>query len=919
MNNGDPIRKSDANFYTIVAVTLFIGVGLFAGLIYCNLTLSSFQDDAYWLLPSLAHDLDSGITWQEQLARDSGERGAFSLNLWLRILYAVWGSQYSVYLIVGLCLHALCTFLLVFALRECRLRKDIAYFVGLLFFFCSEHYHAYFWVIGHQHILSLISILLAFVVTNRLMRISARGFFQFKFRNYVFMIILFFSLSVNRVSAFFIIAIQSILFFYHKLKFPLKPAGKRIGLYDPRILIFCVTAVSTSIFPIFQTFSGHEGWQISSFINPLLPSFLTGEDDFYFALAMCSVVLFIAVVILFAEACVRLKESFSIKNKNFFPIVVYFMSVIAIPSVILLNQKTTSVIPALIENLFYKVQGPSILSQRWSPIFQIEFADLWQTEFANLLISGLLFALVVLIRPRNSRQYVLSSLFFMLVAAGLTYFNSLAKHLELTSIPSRYVYYFTPALCMSLGLMADFCLRFARPILRIFWLAVVGLIFAFINFKAINTRFNESNKANLFLPFQSLPPLMLAETLSEWVKKNNFSEKSLRLNVPVLEKYRWQALLSAYVPQSNSNFSPVYFQTQSFLNNLIPEFHVRLNNASSDPEIGFCDTWLCDRNRRPIPFPVQNCVDHKISFKSAARSDFFSYIVRENDTFDTATLKPVLLWWSLFDHPDFLFKMSASLLLKAVDVCDLHSSERASDFEKSLLGLWQSGQKTAVVFWSEGNLVASDSEGKNWILKRPETAKFNLKNGTLDWPNGETWVRPDYTLSAGVTSFVVDQTPVVQNISKILLASVGVWYSGRYDRSLIMLNTNGTGVLVFFPGHAYKIVMSGNRLRVPDLRIEGELSADQKQIVWSDGSIFERSMNLHSPIDGSWKVGGKYAFVQRITRTWFRFQNERGEHALGRAENNRISVERWNLNGLLSSDLMRLTWDNGSYWEKDEK
>src|SRR4030095_15619341 len=136
--------------YSAAIFLLFLtGATALIELILANQPFNGFEDDAYWLVPSLAYDLESGSAWQ-QLSKDTGERGALSLTMLLRGLYLLFGSNPTSYLITAAFLHITCSFMLLVAMRECGTERWTAFLASAGFLFCSMQFHAYFWVIGMQ-------------------------------------------------------------------------------------------------------------------------------------------------------------------------------------------------------------------------------------------------------------------------------------------------------------------------------------------------------------------------------------------------------------------------------------------------------------------------------------------------------------------------------------------------------------------------------------------------------------------------------------------------------------------------------------------------------------------------------------------------------------------------------------------------
>src|SRR6185436_1067980 len=100
------VRDSAGFRYRLAVVLLFLtGATVLVQAVLANRPFNGFEDDAYWLVPSLAYDLESGVSWEQQLSKDTGERGAISLNTLLRSLYLLFGTNPTYYIVTGTLLH----------------------------------------------------------------------------------------------------------------------------------------------------------------------------------------------------------------------------------------------------------------------------------------------------------------------------------------------------------------------------------------------------------------------------------------------------------------------------------------------------------------------------------------------------------------------------------------------------------------------------------------------------------------------------------------------------------------------------------------------------------------------------------------------------------------------------------------------
>lgn len=600
---------------------------------------NSFEDDAAWLLPSLAWDM-STLSWSEQLARDVGERGAISLNMMLRFLYLVFEGWPTGYILFGIFVHTICTFLLFVVLRACGYARATSLVTAIFFMLCSLQFHAIFWIIGLQHVLAVGSIFATCIVAQQIFRLTYCQYQKLTSWHYALTPILLLLLGFNRASIVINLFAWSLFFIYYGLKLGLggvvDKRKRRSAIW--RLYSFYVAGMLViPAFSFYQLSHQGEGWQV---INVLQHAGIPASFIQYF-----SSIPHLYIGLIFALALVCALTFFastylSSQIRKHFANICYFSGVIGIAATLIFLEKTRYVLPAILENLIF-IPDAAVLDMRWSPIDVFRFASLETTNFVNMALCLALLAIFVCARPKkNSAKLLYSTLFFM-VAAGLVYFNSLTKPpLSLNAIPSRYVYYFTPAIILGfiyLFINALSLNRFASSgnylaklhpvgwrfasvpridefrflgkwdLFKGFILVLFVCSFVLSNTKMLNKRLDHAPVYTFYTWFGPHPSFVLAESIALWAK-NYGHVGSISINLSGYKGVDWNKspYIGSYIPPPDSVFDPAIFRTQAYLTQMIGR-EARLRVVSGAADIMLCDGEWYGRTTRSIANGKDQC------------------------------------------------------------------------------------------------------------------------------------------------------------------------------------------------------------------------------------------------------------------------------------------------------------------------
>jgi hypothetical protein len=606
---------------------------------------NSFEDDAAWLLPSLARDM-STLSWSEQLARDVGERGALSLNMMLRFLYLVFDGWPTGYILFGIFVHTISTFLLFVVLRKSGYARVTSLVTTIFFLLCSLQFHAIFWIIGVQHVLAVGSIFATCIVAQQIFRLAYCRYQKLTFWHYAITPILLLLLGFNRASIAINLFVWSLFFVYYGLKLGLggvvdkrkrrAAIGRLYGFYVAGMLVI-------PAFSFYQFSHQGEGWQI---INALQHSRIPASLIQYFSSIPHLYTGLIVALALFCALTLLMSTYLPFNIRKHFANICYFSGVIGIAATLIFLKKTRYVLPAILENLIF-IPDDDVLDLRWSPIDVLRFASPETTNFVNIALCLALLAIFVFARPKKNLAKLLNTTLFFMVVVGLVYFNSLTSSplsplspLSVNAIPSRYVYYFTPAVILgfiyvltdilSLHRFASYGNYLAKlhpsgwrvaSVLRLDgfrflgkWDLIKGIILVFFvcsflltNARMLNKRLDHATVDTFYTWFGFHPSFVLAESIALWAK-NHGHVGSISINLSGYPGVDWSGKqnIASFVPPADSVFDPGIFRTQAYLTQMIGR-EARLRTVSGPADIIFCDGEWYGRTTQSIADGKDQC------------------------------------------------------------------------------------------------------------------------------------------------------------------------------------------------------------------------------------------------------------------------------------------------------------------------
>lgn len=626
---------------------------------------NSFEDDASWLVPSLALDM-STLSWPEQLARDVGERGAISLNMMLRFLYLIFEGWPTGYILFGIFAHTICSFLLFVVLRKCGVARVTSLVTMTLFFFCSLQFHAIFWIIGVQHVLAVGSIFATCVIAHHFFRLAYCQYHKLSFGYCTLALFLLFLLGFNRASIAINLFAWSLFFFYYALKLggvvdksSRLSAGLRLyGFYAAGMLVI-------PAFSFYQLAHQGEGWQVINIIQHAgIPiAFLT-----YFS-SVAHLYIGLTFVLALICALTFLVSTYTphLLRRNFATLC-YFSGIAGIFATLIVLDKTQNVLPSILENLFF-IPDIDILHYRWSPVDAFRFESSHTTPAVNTVLCFAMLLIFICTKPKKNSAKLFGATLFLMMTLGLIYFNSLTKPpLSLNALPSRYAYYFTPAIL--LGLTAAFvkllsqslpqyfsyCLtKYAFlekyvpayfrantlagaskwPFVSVIALALAVCTFVVANSIMLNQRLGQSKVDAFYNQFANNASFVLAESIASWVK-TTVHTGDISINLYGYKGLGWY--FGPFMPPVDSEFDPFIFNTQAYLTQLVSK-GTKLSSLYGSADIMLCGGVWYGRTRRPADIARAECAVGAPSLGGAPTPDEF---LQENGA-ELQILRPRLI------------------------------------------------------------------------------------------------------------------------------------------------------------------------------------------------------------------------------------------------------------------------------------
>jgi hypothetical protein len=577
------IGGATLRYRTAVLLLLLTAAAVFAQLIVANQPFNAFEDDAYWLVPSVAFELQADHSWQQQLSNDVGERGAISLTTLLRALYIVFGANPTYYILTAAFLHLTCSFLLLMAMRECGTDRWTALLASAAFLFCSVQFHAFFWIIGMQHVLVVASMLLTFVVVNRAMRSCMRASStKPRTLHFTLLLALLAVLSFNRPSILLNLFLITFVFLYYRLEYPANP-----GRTKSLTTLYVLAMVAAPAYEFIQMSRNGEGWQVASFV-PLFARLGTSMSGVRL-LALYTT--YIALLLGWTAAIEAVARRWKNQERQVTKIL-YYASIALVIVAVMFYDRNFAILSAIAENLFFVMKDSTSVTMRWAIISPHDFPASVDRAVRAALYLGWI-AIFIYARPRRKKQQILSAVWFVAVAVALAYVNSLMNApMFLRGIPSRYIYYFSPALFMSVALSTRrFFSTHFNAVGRIALLAGYGT-FIVLNIAAMHVRVVNATTA-FMNDGDSEQSFDIAQSVADWVHRTEHTG-DVKLNISAFHPKRWDDLVAEFIPPANSDFYPLFFNAQAFLSQLLHEQRTKLRVVIGPADLFVCGRKICE-------------------------------------------------------------------------------------------------------------------------------------------------------------------------------------------------------------------------------------------------------------------------------------------------------------------------------------
>jgi hypothetical protein len=229
---------------------------------------------------------------------------------------------------------------------------------------------------------------------------------------------------------------------------------------------------------------------------------------------------------------------------------------------------------------------------RWAIIHAHEFPNaIVRPVYAVVYLAWVV--IFIYAKPQRKEQQVLNAAWYVAIALGLAYVHFLMSGpMLLTGIPSRYIYYFSPALFMSIALAGRrfFSTNF-KAIGPVELRAGYGL-FIVLNVAGMHVRLMNSSVA-FMNDGDGQYSMDIAESIAAWVRKTGHTG-DVRLNVSAFRPKRWDSLVDEFIPPASSEFYPLFFNAQAFLSQMLHERHTRIRIVDGSADLFLCGRTVCE-------------------------------------------------------------------------------------------------------------------------------------------------------------------------------------------------------------------------------------------------------------------------------------------------------------------------------------
>jgi len=514
----------------------------------------ALHDDAYWLLPSLLHD--GALPLAEQLRRDVGERGAHSLNAYLRTILFLEGLNPRHHALTGIALHLLCCWLFFLVLAQRGFDRATALVASLVLLGASQAFHAWVWVIAHQHLLSLAFIFMAVSITYRMKQKLTDGFDTNRERAAWCLGVLAFLLlaSLNRLSSMFVTVAWWLSFARIAQAIPRRERFAAAGL-------FVVGLAVLWLYPAHQLVSGQEGWQVTQFANRLL-RLAPGWSGTPSAAQLIALVVFASVASLGAWLCIPFERAPGrIPGRSPMQWVCFLLALLLAFLVFHPERFRLGAVPSVLANLV-ALPPEALLEQRWFPIGSSVKASIPASAALCVVFLG---GLAYLLRRAPEQARSLCALLLAMAIVTLLYFETLAQApLSLRDLPSRYAAYLLPLVSLVVAVALVDGARAALPRSGPALPAVAALAFLVGGHLQFHARLDHMLRYDLQgLESRDWPVTKIVATIERHASPTGAGTvRYLRASVP-LETFH--PFIAAFIPPANSPDYPRIANLQAML------------------------------------------------------------------------------------------------------------------------------------------------------------------------------------------------------------------------------------------------------------------------------------------------------------------------------------------------------------------
>lgn len=551
-----------------------------------------FADDAAWLIPSLGYDLEN-LSFKEQLSRDVGERGALSLNMLLRGLFLIFGTNISGYLYFGIILHVVCTYLFYLTLKNSKFNESICLSTSILFFTCSSQFDAIFWPIGLQHVVTLISIFLTINLVNHYFFKALRPNSNNEWRSIIWCAFIFLLLGFNRGSIVVCALIALLYYGYFNIRGGVS-SGSNLekGAYTRLDFSWCIVAIALLSYTLYQVPKGSEGRQIDAALNSM------GLENLLIFLPLAGV-----ISIIFLPLVFRLVLK-NINTSRYTNICLNLTILFLVYSALI--KDNYSVISSVLQN--YLSIANIDQNYRWSQLsfykFQIPFFGpspnfIDATKSINYIFTCLFLFAAWHCRPREAAKRLIYIIFLLLISFSILYFQTLAKLNGINHLPSRYAYYMMPGFLLVFTILTNkfFQKKLANKIvlLSLFLLLITS------NLYMLNKRMWSAQHSNSINLFATTKAFEMALKVHAWGAQNG-DGNNVYINLENYQGLGWDKnpFIGSFLPPKNTKFDPLIFNTQAYLDQL-KNPSLKLVPSTLESDIMICgNSWHFRENGAKI-------------------------------------------------------------------------------------------------------------------------------------------------------------------------------------------------------------------------------------------------------------------------------------------------------------------------------